>query len=305
MGHLQHLRPYPPVEGVELTHRFVDIGGCQIHVAEAGAGEPLILYHGWPQHWWMWRKQIPFFARHFRVIVPDMRGFGWSDAPPGGYLKDALADDFVRLVHALGYRQVRLLSHDWGGWVGYIAGAEHPGLISQHFATNIPPIWPKVSWKMIPATLRFGYMFRIAMPFFGPRMLQKSGRFVHHLLTRGGTRREGWTEAEKNAFSEQFSDPARARASAKLYGWFLLKEYIPVGLFGRYRKYRLETPTRLLFGEKDFAIALSWLRGYEKYAHDFQIERVPDAGHFIVDERPDLVNERAFQFFTDKKYRLP
>lgn len=302
MGQLPPPRPYPPIEGVEITHRYVDIGDCKIHIAEAGAGEPLIMYHGWPQHWWMWRRQIPFFARHFRVIVPDLRGFGWSDATPGGYLKDDLADDLVKLVHALGYKQVRLLSHDWGGWIGFIASAKHPGLITQHFATNIPPIWPKLSLQMIPATLRFGYMVRIATPFFGPRMLQKSGRFVHHLLTRGGRRREGWTDFEKNAFSDQFKEPERAKASAKLYGWFLLQEYIPLGLFGTYKKYRIETPTRILFGENDFAIALSWLRGHEKYTDDFQIELVPDTGHFIVDERPDLVNERAFQFFTDKKH---
>ncbi|MFN0173868.1 MAG: alpha/beta fold hydrolase [Saprospiraceae bacterium] len=300
-----HPRPYPPVEGVELTHRMVDIGNCKIHVAEAGQGEPLIMYHGWPQHWWMWRKQIPFFARNFRVIVPDIRGFGWSEATAGGYLKDELADDFVKLISALGYKQVRLLSHDWGGWIGFIANAKNPGLILQHFATNIPPIWPKVSLQMIPATLQLSYMVQISMPFFGPRMLQKSGRFVHHLLTRGGTHKTGWTEMEKNIFSDQFMEPERARASAKLYGVFLTKEYVPLGLFGKYKKYRIETPTRLLFGKKDFALSLSWLRGYEKHMDDFQIELVPDAGHFIVDERPDLVNDRAFQFFTDSKYIQP
>ncbi len=243
-------RSYPPVEGVEITHRFLDIGNCKIHVAEAGEGEPLIMYHGWPQHWWMWRKQIPFFAKHYRVIVPDIRGFGWSDATPDGYLKDDLAEDFVKLIRALGYQQVRLLSHDWGGWIGYIASAKYPGLIRQHFATNIPPIWPKVSFQMIPATLRFGYMFQISMPFFGPRMLQRSGRFVHHLFTRGNTHPIGWTDFEKNEFSEQFKDLARGKASAKLYGWFLLREYVPLGLFGKYKKLRVQTPTRLLFGEK-------------------------------------------------------
>ncbi|MFN0015933.1 MAG: alpha/beta fold hydrolase [Saprospiraceae bacterium] len=297
-------RPYPPVEGIEVEHRFVDIGSCRIHVVEAGAGPPLVMYHGWPQHWWMWRKQIPFFARHFRVIVPDMRGFGWSDATSGGYGKDDLADDFVRLLRALGHEHVRLLSHDWGGWIGYIVSAKYQGLITQHFATNIPPLWPKVSLKMIPATLRFGYMFRIAMPYLGPSMLMRSKHFVHHLFTRGGTHPEGWTEAEKNAFSDQFQEPARARASAKLYGTFLLREYIPVGLLGRYRKCRIQTPTRLLFGVQDFALALSWLRGHERYTDDFQIELVPGAGHFIVDERPDLVNQRALDFFTDNKYAL-
>jgi pimeloyl-ACP methyl ester carboxylesterase len=295
-------RPFPPVDGAEVSHRFIDIGGLKVHVAEAGEGEPLFMCHGWPQHWWMWRKQIPLFAKHFRVIMPDMRGFGWTEATPGGYLKDELAEDFVKLVHALGYDQVRLLSHDWGGWVGYIVAAKHPGLVSQHFATNVPPIWPKLSLKMIPATLRFGYMLRIAMT--GKRTLVKNPGFVHYLFTRGNTRKEGWTEAEKATYSVQFKEPARADASSKLYGTFLFREYLPLGLLGTYKKYHMHTPTRLLFGEKDFALATSWLRGYERYTDDFQIERVPDTGHFIVDEKPDLVNDRALQFFTDPKYAV-
>ncbi|MEO8146359.1 MAG: alpha/beta hydrolase [Bacteroidia bacterium] len=301
--HNQSTRPFPPVEGIEVTHRYIDIGGLNIHIAEAGQGEPLIMLHGWPQHWWMWHKQIPFFAKHYRVIVPDLRGFGWSDVTESGYLKDELADDLVKLIHALGYKQVRLLSHDWGGWIGFIASAKNHGLISQHYATNICPIWPKISYQMIPATIQLGYMFKIAMPYFGTKVLMRNGNYVHYLLTRGNTRKEGWPDFEKNIFSDQFKEPARAKASSKLYGDFLLREYLPLGLLGKYHKLHVKTPTRILFGVKDFAISLSWLRGYEKYTDDFEIERVPDTGHFIVNEHPDLVNERALKFFTDNKYK--
>jgi pimeloyl-ACP methyl ester carboxylesterase len=294
---------FPAVEGVEITHRYVDIGGLQVHVAEAGEGEPLFMLHGWPQHWWMWRKQIPFFAKRFHVVAPDMRGFGWTEATPNGYLKDDLAADLVKLIHKLGYKQVRLLSHDWGGWIGFIASAKNPGLISQHFANNICPIWFRIGLQMIPATIQLGYMFKIGMPYFGAKMLMRNGDYVHYLFTRGNTRKEGWTEFEKNIFSDRFKDPARANASSKLYEQFLLKEYIPVGLFGKYHKYRLKTPTRILFGDKDFAVSLYWLRGYEDYADDLEIELVPETGHFIVDEKPDLVNERAMKFFSIPEYK--
>jgi pimeloyl-ACP methyl ester carboxylesterase len=289
---------------VEIAHRFVDVNGVNIHVAEAGEGEPLFMYHGWPQHWWLWRRQIPHFARRFRVIAPDMRGFGWSDAPDASYGKDLLAEEFAQLVRVMGYHSIRLLSHDWGGWIGFIVCAKYPGLISQHFAANIPPIFPKYDLQAVMATLRFGYMVRLSFPFFGPAMLrQDGGRFVHHLLTRGETRKGGWTDQEKNTFSEQFKEPARARASARLYGGFLLKEYVPVGILGKYKRYRIRTPTRLLFGKKDFALSLSLLRGAEQYFDDYQLELVPDSGHFIVDEQPALVNERAWAFFTDPRYQ--
>ena len=72
----------PGLPGV--THRYVDAAGLRVHVAEAGDPDapPVVLLHGWPQHWWMWRKVIPLLAGDHRVMCPDLRGHGWTDAPP-------------------------------------------------------------------------------------------------------------------------------------------------------------------------------------------------------------------------------
>src|SRR3954452_11781105 len=69
-------RAHPVVRGV--SHRMVEVDGVRLHVAEAGSGPTLLLLHGWPQHWWCWRKLIPDLARTHRVIAPDLRGWGWS-----------------------------------------------------------------------------------------------------------------------------------------------------------------------------------------------------------------------------------
>jgi pimeloyl-ACP methyl ester carboxylesterase len=82
----------------------------------------------------------------------------------------------------------------------------------------------------------------------------------------------------------------------------LLTEFIPVGVFGKYKKSRIHTPTRLLFGTEDFALATSWMRGAEKYFDDYEVEYLPGTGHFSVDEQPDIVNDRAMKFFSDPKY---
>jgi pimeloyl-ACP methyl ester carboxylesterase len=287
----------PTIDGLIIQHRYIDIGNLKVHIAEVGKGEPVLMLHGWPQHWYMWREQMKYFAHQYHVIVPDIRGFGWSEATNTGYLKDNLAEDLHRLILALGYKQVKLMSHDWGGWIGFIASAKYPGLISKHFASNICPIWPKLSWKMIPATIQLGYMFRIAMPYFGPRMLMRNRNFLNYIFTRDNPGSKGWTEEEKNIYHDRIRQLDRAHASSKLYRDFLLKEYIPLGL-GKYKRFHLKTPTYVLFGKKDFAIALSWLRGYENYADDIKIELVPDSGHFILSEKPNLVNERANMFFN-------
>ncbi|MBJ7291840.1 alpha/beta fold hydrolase, partial [Williamsia sp.] len=107
-------RPLPHVDGVE--HQYVDAGPLRMHVAVAGPADapPLLLLHGWPQHWYLWRDVIPAVSDRYRVIAPDLRGFGWTDAPPGGYRKERLATDILALLDALGIDRVRLVGHDWG-----------------------------------------------------------------------------------------------------------------------------------------------------------------------------------------------
>ena len=84
-------RALPRLEGVE--HRFVELPGLRMHVAEAGRGQPLLLLHGVTQHWWEWRKIIPELAQHYHVIAADLRGAGWTDAPAKGYTRNRqLAD---------------------------------------------------------------------------------------------------------------------------------------------------------------------------------------------------------------------
>ena len=93
--------PFPEVEGVAVTHRDVVLAdGTRLHVAAAGDGPPLVLVHGWPQHWWAWRRILPALAQERRVLCPDLRGLGWSDAPPGAYAKEAWATDLVALPWA-------------------------------------------------------------------------------------------------------------------------------------------------------------------------------------------------------------
>ena len=100
----------PHVDGVE--HRFVDVNGLRMHVAEAGEGEPLVMLHGWPQHWYEWRHLIGPLSETRRVICPDLRGLGWTDAPPGGYEKENLASDVLALLDELGVDRFDLMGHD-------------------------------------------------------------------------------------------------------------------------------------------------------------------------------------------------
>ncbi|MDP9498222.1 MAG: alpha/beta fold hydrolase, partial [Actinomycetota bacterium] len=98
--------PLPSVAGV--THRTVRVGDLDVHVAEAGDGPPLVLLHGWPQHWYAWRALVPLLTDSYRVVMPDLRGQGWTSVPRGGYDKEQLAGDLLGLLDALDLPEVGL-----------------------------------------------------------------------------------------------------------------------------------------------------------------------------------------------------
>ena len=156
------MRPLPELPGVE--HRFLDAGGVRLHVAEAGEGEPVVLLHGWPEHWWTWRHLIPGLAERYRVICPDLRGFGWSDAPRRGYEKEQFAADVAELLDSLGLHDVRLVGHDWGGVAGFILCVRRPDLVGRYLALNTGHLWPRVERSGARKLHGVAYQWVVAAP---------------------------------------------------------------------------------------------------------------------------------------------
>jgi pimeloyl-ACP methyl ester carboxylesterase len=103
-----------------------------------------------------------------------------------------------------------------------------------------------------------------------------------------------FTGAELAAYTDSFRDPARAHAISSLYRYY--QSAFASLLRGRYRSRRLVVPTLLLFGKRDLYVSPRLLPGFERHADDMQLELVPDSGHFLVDEKPDLVARRALAF---------
>lgn len=283
----------PALDGV--THRWVEARGIRFHVAEAGAGEDVVLLlHGWPQHWYEWRHVIPALSGKHRVLAMDLRGFGWSDAPSGGYLKEDLAADVLAVLDQMGVERVKLVGHDWGGWVGFLLCLRAPERFERYLALNIVHPWIEIR-KALPHAWRFWYQAAVLAPLLGYR-LHRGGRFIRSALRLGVHDRGVWDEGTLSSFADNLAEPDRARAAVQMYRVFNLREAGPV-VRGRYAGKRLTVPTQMLFGTDDMAIHPSLLAGYEKHADDMRVEFVPDCGHFIADERPDLVAAAALAFF--------
>src|SRR4051812_49863946 len=105
-----------------LIHRFVEVNGVRLHIAEQGHGPLVLLLHGCPESWYSWRHQFgPLAAAGYHVVAPDQRGYGGSDRPEriDAYTVLHLIGDVIGLIHALGERQAVVIGHDWGAPVAW------------------------------------------------------------------------------------------------------------------------------------------------------------------------------------------
>jgi pimeloyl-ACP methyl ester carboxylesterase len=274
----------PALPGVR--HRYVDLPtGVRMHVAEAGdpAAPPVLAVHGWPQHWWLWRDVIGPLAERHRVLAIDSRGFGWSSpAPDGDYRKQRLVDDVVALLDAEGIDAVHHLGHDWGGYVGFLLARQAPERVRSMLLCNIIAPWTPAR-RILPHAWRFSYQVVVGTPLLG-EAIHRDGRLLRAAL---GT---AMSDADAEIFLERLRRPEQAAAGSALYRQFLLRE--APGMVGAGVP-KLPMPVKIVFGTGDPALRPGMLDGAP-----YEVEWVPGVGHFVVDERPDLVADRALAHFA-------
>ena len=120
------LTTYLPVHAQKrIEDRFANVNGVRFHYLIAGKGDPVILLHGYAQNSHMWRPLIPQLAKTHTVIAPDLRGFGQSSKPSGGYYKKTMAQDVHALALLLGIRRATVVGHDIGLMVAYAYAAQY------------------------------------------------------------------------------------------------------------------------------------------------------------------------------------
>jgi pimeloyl-ACP methyl ester carboxylesterase len=267
-----------------------------MHVAEAGGGEPVLLLHGWPQHWYAWRDVIPLLAKHYRVICPDLHGFGWTEAPRTGYSTGELVEDLIALLDALAIERVFVVGHELGGRLGFHLSLRHPARVRGHLALNARHPYSSAR-RLAPHAWRQWWTVFVETPLLGRTVLRRLPAFTRLLFRLGNPGPEARAASAVEQFTATLRDPDRARAAERVQTQFAYRELVPT-LLGKYRSTRLQTPTLIHNGTRDFALSPAELDGYEPYADDLRVELVTDAGHFLPEERPRLVAETAVRFFS-------
>lgn len=283
-------RSYPHVEGVR--HRLLNIGGVTLHVAEAGApdGEPVVLLHGFPQHWYAWRRVIAHLPDQYRLICLDQRGFGWSDAPKNGYDTETGVDDLIGVLDVLDLAAVHLIGHQWGAGIGFAACLRDRTRFDSFLALNMVHPWTdrrvlrKNAW-------RFWYTAFWEYPYIGRRVLRHWPGFTRFHIRRSTYDPTSWEPGDVEEFVESTREPARARAGESLHWQYVMREIV----FTAARKQRLakqlEVPTLVLTGDQDPTVPSTLLRSADGHADDLRTQAVSHCGGYLPTEHPDLVAE--------------
>ena len=285
----------PALDGAR--HREVQLGSVRLHVAEIGPedAQPLLLVHGWPENWWCWRKVAPRLAPDYRSLMPDLRGFGWSQATRGGYEKDRLANDLLALLEKLGIERVGFVGHDWGAYLGMLIAMRGSDRLSALLALSVPHPWPSWSDRLNPWRLAtFAYQIPLSAPIAGELLIR--GGAVRSLLRRAAAKGT-FTERDLDVFDRPLRSAEQARATVSLYRAFLLRE-LPLIAAGRFADAQITVPVRLVVGKEDPIVQGADLGGFETHATNMLLERVPGVGHFIPEEAPDVVVRHARELFA-------
>ncbi|GHC75756.1 alpha/beta fold hydrolase [Streptomyces flavofungini] len=288
----------PHLAGVR--HHYVDVRGVRLHLAEAGDAdaEPVLLLHGFPQHWYAWRRIIPRLAGEYRLICPDLRGFGWSEAPAKGYDTDSRVDDVLALLDALGLDRVRLIGHDWGAWAGFHACLRAPERFSHYLALNMMHPWP-LHRRLMPQAWRFWYTALLEQPLLGRWVLRRRPGLTRYLLRKGVVDQAVWEPDVLAGFVASSREPGRARAGEALHRGFALRDISRLVL-GRYKGLRLRTPTVVLGGDADFMLPPGVLTEDPAHAPRLRVEVVDGCGHYVHEEHPEAVVSAARTLFTSR-----
>ncbi|GBU16045.1 MULTISPECIES: alpha/beta hydrolase [Methylobacterium] len=269
----------------------IEANGLAFAVDEAGAGPDVALcLHGFPESRYSWRHQLPMLADlGWRAVAPDMRGYGGSARPSeqAAYRMEHLIADAAGLFDALGARRRLLIGHDWGALVAWsfaMAGARPlDGLV----AMNVPhpAVFRAVLGRSWRQRARSWYVAFFQIP-----------RLPEWALTRNRA------EAVARAFTGMACDPSafppevldRYRADALRPGAMTAMLNYYRANFGLLRRPApspvIETPTLLVWGERDTALGLELTEGYEGLVRDFTLRRLPDVSHWVQQEAPEAVN---------------
>ena len=277
-------------------HAYITTNNVKLHYVTQGEGDLILMLHGFPEFWYSWRHQIPEFAKDYKVVALDLRGYNDSDKPAdkSAYVMDEFILDVEGVIKGLGYDKCILVGHDWGGAIAWNFAYAHPEMVERLIILNLPhPAKFAEGMRNPQQLLRSSYMFFFHIPWLPEFLIQSSDYQPIETAIKG-------MAVNKSAFSKEDLE-AYKDAAAKRGAMTATLNYYR-NIFQQRMTSQdwsvLSVPTLMIWGEKDTALGKELTYGTEAYVRDFKIKYIPDCSHWVQQEKPELVNQYMREFLN-------
>ena len=280
--------------------------GVTLNVQLAGEGEPIVFLHGFPESHRCWRHQVHGLMADHWIIAPDQRGFGGSDKPEGvdEYRAEKPIADLIALADALGIDRFTPVGHDWGGVIAWMAAREHPDRIARLVIVNAPHPWIFQRSQIEDEAQRVAsqYVNLLRRPGAEAGITAMGLDTFFDRVIGANADVSDLPAEERQAYIDDWKQPGALTAMTNWYRasglvvpepgqeaslpLWTQRPFPPIGV-----------PTLVLWGMKDTALLPVQLEGLEKLVDDLRVVTVPDAGHFVQWEKPEIVT-RAIRDFV-------
>jgi pimeloyl-ACP methyl ester carboxylesterase len=282
--------------------------GVVLHCASTGRGPPLVLLHGWPEFWLTWARCMRRLGDRFRVVAPDLCGFGDTEKPGSGPSRavgpEAHAADVIAVLDRLEIAPVGVVAHDVGALVAQALARQHPERITGLFFFNCP--YPGIGrrWAEAGHLIEIWYQSFHQMPWAAGLVgasRDACRTYIGHFLRHWAYDPHAF-DADLEAWVDNFMKPGNLQGG---FNWYLsiaparaavIRQEAPVVP-------RIELPTRVMWGRHDPVLKAPWVDRLPEYFRDPEVTFAEDAGHFVHYETPEPASAAIAAFFDRASWR--
>ena len=286
-----------------FEHGYADVSKIRLHYVTAGKGRLIMFLHGFPEFWYEWKNQLAEFGRDYQAVAPDMRGYNLSSKPAEveQYRMKYLINDVRALAEHLGHKRFILVAHDWGGGVAWPFAMRHPEYLEKLVIINaVHPIIFMRELRDNPAQQKASqYILVYRTPGAEEILSRNNYALPASNLLEDGLKQGYFTEEDKKAYIEAWSQPGALTGGLNYYRAAHLGSFTgesdgspsaDPSLF------TVEVPTLVVWGERDRWLLVGNLEGLETYVPNLTVKRIPDGSHWVIHEKPVLVNSYIREF---------
>jgi len=275
-------------------HEYIVTNGVKLHYVTQGEGPLMLMLHGFPEFWYSWRHQIPEFAKNFKVVALDLRGYNDSDKPEdkSAYVMAEFIKDVEGVIKGLGYDKCILVGHDWGGAIAWNFAYAHPEMVERLIVLNLPhPAKFAAGFRTPQQLLRSSYIFFFQLPWL-PELLLQSADYgaIETAFTNMAVNKSAFTAADLDAYKDAAAKRGALTAMLNYYRNVLQQRLLSSDWSV------LEVPTLMIWGEDDAALGKELTQGTEAYVRNFSIRYISGCSHWVQQEQPQLVNQYMREF---------